>query len=140
MERYLLESPSACTVEVGDEVWGMPHLCSCCLILVRTKHVIMAQHWPGTDPAMLDDDLFPADPIEMLMVTGLESVHQIQQARTLHARYPEASLAYYAYNTNDYPMPVVRVAEEAFVLLNSENYHPVSIDETQGTTELTHDR
>lgn len=103
----------------------MPHLNSCCLILVRTPHVIMAQHWPGTDPALLDDDLFPADPIEILMVTGLESVHQIQQARTLHASYPEASLAYYAYNEN-YPKPIVQVADGAFVLLNSESYHPVA--------------
>lgn len=126
MKHLLLETQPACTVAVGDHVYGMPHLCSCCLILVRTPHVIMAQHWPGTDPALLDDDLFPADPIEILMVTGLESVHQIQQARTLHASYPEASLAYYAYNTNDYPMPIVQVAEEAFLLLNSENYHPVA--------------
>lgn len=126
MKHLLLETQPACTVAVGDHVYGMPHLCSCCLILVRTPHVIMAQHWPGTDPALLDDDLFPADPIEILMVTGLESVHQIQQARTLHARYPEASLAYYAYNTNDYPMPIVQVAEEAFLLLNIENYHPVA--------------
>lgn len=140
MKHLLLETPSASTVVVGDQVYGMPHLCSCCLILVRTPHVIMAQHWPGTDPTLLDVNLFSADLIEILMVTGLESVHQIQQARTLHASYPEASLAYYAYNTNDYPMPVVRVAEEAFVLLNSENYHPVSIDETQETTGLTHDR
>lgn len=126
MKHLLLETQPACTVAVGDHVYGMPHLCSCCLILVRTPHVIMAQHWPGTDPALLDDDLFPADPIEILMVTGLESVHQIQQARTLHASYPDASLAYYAYNTNDYPMPIVQVAEEAFLLLNSENYHPVA--------------
>lgn len=126
MERYLLESPSASTVAVGDQVYGMPHLCSCCLILVRTKHVIMAQHWPGTDPALLDDDLFPADPIEMLMVTGRETDYQIQQAHGLQLRYPTCLLYYYAYSTNDYPMPIVQVAEEAFLLLNIESYHPVA--------------
>lgn len=126
MKHLLLETQPACTVEVGDQVYGMPHLNGCCLILVRTPLGIMAQHWPGTDPALLDVNLFPADPIEMLMVTGRETHYQVQQAHGLQLRYPTCLLYYYAYNTNDYPMPIVQVTEETFELLNSGNYHQVA--------------
>lgn len=124
--KELYETQPACPVEIGETVCGMPYLNSCCLILVRTRHGIMAQHWPGTDPDLLDDDLFPDIPTEILMVTGRESDYQKRQAQVLQLDHPSCLLHYYAYNTDRFPTPVVKVTEKAFELLNSESYHPVA--------------
>lgn len=125
MTHQLEQAQPARAVAIGDTVIGTPHLTVCCLILVRTPAGIMAQHWPGTDLALLDPNLFPGAPTEMLMVTGNDNPYQREQAHALQLRYPGGHLSYYAFNGPNYPTPFVYVGATQFLLQGIANYHAV---------------
>ena len=126
MDVLLYETQPAQTVNIGDVVYGMPHLNSCCLILVATASGMTAQHWPGTDPGTLDPALFSAAPTEIMMVTGSETPYLLLQAQTLQQQYPAAAFSYFAYNNAaQYPMPVVDITAAGFQLQGPRFYRRV---------------
>lgn len=130
MIRYFLsEKDSARQLQFDDEVMTTP-LNSCCLIVVRYDNgEVYAQHCGGSQLDNLDPPFFYNQAVEAIMVSGLESEYQKEQAHKfqLRSQISSAILKYYAYNGTNYPMPVVKVECTGKLTLENENsYHLVN--------------
>jgi len=128
MRFFLSERDPAQLLHYGDEVQVTP-LNSCCLIVVAyDSGDVYAQHCAGSDLSNLNNLFFRSDALEAIMVSGPESEYQVNQAHQfqLHPRIRSAVLHYYAYNWENYPMPVVKVESTGKLTLESEkSYHLV---------------
>lgn len=127
MRHVISEHDGCIELNIGDSVMATP-LISCCLIVTRTtRGYVYAEHCGGTMLESLSPQLFPPgdEVVESIMVTGLESAFQIQQAHNLQLQHPTAHLAYYACNTDKAPTPEVTVEADGLHLLAVPVYHAV---------------